>query len=77
MPTRRRPNTIVPLTSSRLGEKYELLVDKKLELVHCLQKEHELRMQCLQLDILLKKKQLASLVGIKDSEELLLESQMF
>ncbi|CAG9763448.1 unnamed protein product [Ceutorhynchus assimilis] len=74
--SRRRPNTVVPLTSSRLGEKYELLVDKKLELVECLKKEHQLRMEALQLDIQLKKKHLSSIAYSKDSNECLLESQM-
>lgn len=55
VPSRRRPNTVVTLTSSKLGEKYEMLVDKKIELAECLKQEHKLRMQALELDILLKK----------------------
>ncbi|CAH1100913.1 unnamed protein product [Psylliodes chrysocephalus] len=56
--SRRRPTVIRTLTSSRLGEKYEQLVNKKLELVECYKKEHLLRMQSLELDIALKKRQL-------------------
>lgn len=52
---RRRP-AVVALTSSKLGEKYEELVGKKLELVECYKQEHLLRMESLKLDIELKKR---------------------
>lgn len=52
------------LTASRLGEKYEEYIDKKLELLECYKKEHYLRMESLRLDIALKKKQLAANIGL-------------
>ncbi|KAK9693064.1 hypothetical protein QE152_g34448 [Popillia japonica] len=56
--TRRRPAPVRAFTSSVLGEKYKMLVEKKLEYMDCLKKEHELRCEALQLDIEIKKKQL-------------------
>lgn len=53
--SRRRPTVVRTLTSSRLGELYETLVEKKISLLNGLQKEHEARMQILELEKKLKK----------------------
>ncbi|ENN80825.1 hypothetical protein YQE_02758, partial [Dendroctonus ponderosae] len=47
--SRRRPVVIKTLTTSSLAEKYEQLVDKKLELLKGLQEEHFERMEILKL----------------------------
>lgn len=71
--SRRCPSTIRMLTSSTLAEKYDHLIEKKLELTECLKKEHELRMKILNFDIALKKKELKA-VGYTDIDIQLLDS---
>ncbi|KAK9694321.1 Myb/SANT-like DNA-binding domain [Popillia japonica] len=55
--TRRRA-PVRAFTSSVLGEKYQMLVEKKLEYMECLKEDHKLRCEALQLYIEIKKKQL-------------------
>lgn len=67
---RRRPHTTVKaLSSSSIGEKYELLLDKKIQLAtyqinkikedtRIQDEEHELRVTALNLDIEIRKKEL-------------------
>lgn len=52
---------IKTMTSSVLGEKYEELANRKIELANCLKEEHKLRMTALQLDIQIKQRQLSAL----------------
>ncbi|XP_071052990.1 uncharacterized protein [Onthophagus taurus] len=59
--SRRRPTTVKTFTSTRLAEKYEELVCKKLEYMECLKEEHKLRMEALKLDLEIKKKQLENI----------------
>ncbi|KAI4468480.1 myb/sant-like dna-binding domain [Holotrichia oblita] len=61
-PTRRRPAPVRAFTSSALGEKYQVLAERKLEYLECLTKEHELRCEALKLDIEIKKKHLENLL---------------
>ncbi|KAF5297227.1 hypothetical protein FQR65_LT10043 [Abscondita terminalis] len=56
--SRRRPSEIRPLSFSTFAEKYEILLDQKIELANGLQKEHEIRMTLLKLYVALKNKQL-------------------
>lgn len=56
--SRRRPQTGRIFTSSVLAERYEELVNKKIELADAAKKEHELRMVLLNQEIELRKKKL-------------------
>lgn len=69
---RRRPSTIRILSSSALAEKYNRLIDKKLELAECLKREHEMRMKILKFDVAMKKKEMLS-AGFTDSDVQLLD----
>lgn len=62
------------LTSSHLGQKYDQLIDKKLELATCLKKEHLMRMKLLKFDVAIKKKEFIAM-GYNEMEVSLLESE--
>ncbi|KAK4877369.1 hypothetical protein RN001_009875 [Aquatica leii] len=63
--SKRRPMSLVrTFTSSSLGEEYKRLLEKKMELVECHKKEHELRYELLQLEVKIKKQELANLLKL-------------
>lgn len=70
MSSRRRPTVVKTLTSSRLAESYEKLIEKKLELLEGLKREHLLRMEILEMNKKLKEVELnAALQGYSLSKK--------
>lgn len=68
-----RCNTIRTLTSSKLGGKYEKLIETKIDLADCLKKEHIFRMTLSNFDKALKRIELIA-VGYTAKEIDQLES---
>ncbi|CAG9772305.1 unnamed protein product [Ceutorhynchus assimilis] len=68
-PSRRRPTTIIkPMTSSDVGKKYDLLLDRRLQLIDCqlkhteaenalVMKKHKLEIEILEIELANKKQQ--------------------